>query len=149
MLRKALLRDVLPIQELINNAAKEGKVLPRSLNDIYDNLRDFFVCEEAETVYGCCALHITWEGLAEIRSLVVHPSRQKKGMGRELIEQGCAEVRAMGVKAVFLLTANPAYFKKLGFEHVDKSQLPHKIWSDCVHCVQFPNCNEVAMRMDI
>jgi N-acetylglutamate synthase (EC 2.3.1.1) len=146
MMRKAVLRDVVPIQELINSAAKEGKVLPRSLNNIYDNLRDFFVYEESGAIYGCCALHITWEDLAEIRSLVVHPSRQKKGIGRELIEQGCVEARAMGVKTLFLLTANPGYFKKLGFDSVDKDELPHKIWSDCVHCVQFPNCNEIAMK---
>ncbi len=144
------MNDVVRIQELINACAKSGgTVLPRSLNNIYESLRDFFVYEEAGSFCGCCALHITWEGLAEIRSLVVHPARQGKGIGTELAGIACAEAKAMGVNTVFLLTASPDFFAKLGFEQVDKAQLPHKIWSDCVHCVQFPNCNEVAMKKNI
>ncbi|RLA78253.1 MAG: N-acetyltransferase [Deltaproteobacteria bacterium] len=145
MIRKAKIAEAKTIQKLINSFAKEGKLLPRSLSEIYDNLRDFFVFEEDGRILGVCALHICWEDLAEIRSLAVQEDAWRKGVGRQLVEACLKEAKELGVKKVFLLTYIPSFFRKLGFSEVDKATLPHKIWGDCLRCPKFPYCDEVAL----
>ncbi|RLB06030.1 MAG: N-acetyltransferase [Deltaproteobacteria bacterium] len=150
MIRKAKIVDAQGIQRLINHYAKEGKLLPRSLSEIYDNLRDFFIYEgENHQVGGVCALHICWEDLAEIRSLAVAQGERDRGVGRKLVEACLQEARQLGISRVFLLTYIPHYFSRVGFRVVDKSTLPHKIWGDCLRCVKFPNCDETAMIIDL
>jgi amino-acid N-acetyltransferase len=150
MIRQAKIADAEPIQRLINQFADEGRLLARSLSEIYDNLRDFYVSEgDGQQVTGVCALHISWEDLAEIRSLAVTAEERKKGMGTQLIEACLEEARQLGVKRVFLLTYIPTYFERSGFRAVDRSVLPHKIWADCIRCVKFPECDETAMVLDL
>jgi amino-acid N-acetyltransferase len=50
---------------------------------------------------------------------------------------------------VFALTYRPDFFSTLGFSEVEKSELPHKVWQDCIHCVKFPECDEVAVMRDV
>lgn len=150
MIRRATIADAEQIQRLINQFAEEERLLPRSLSEIYDNLRDFYVSEGTDRqIHGVCALHICWEGLAEIRSLAVTTRERKQGLGGHLIEACLQEARELGVKQVFLLTYIPPYFERIGFRVVDKATLPHKIWTDCVRCVKFPDCNETAMILDL
>ncbi len=85
MIRKATVEDVKKIQKLVNYYAKREKMLPRSLNELYESIRNFFVYTEGGKIYGCCALNVDWEDLAEIKSLAVAPSRSRKGVGSELI----------------------------------------------------------------
>lgn len=147
--RKARVEDAPRIQELLNAYASQGLLLQRSLGEIYDNLRDFFLLEEGGRVVGVCALHICWEDLAELRSLAVEDGSRGKGLGRELVETCLQEARQLGVKRVFLLTYIPDYFRRFGFQEVDKATLPHKIWGDCLRCVKFPHCDEVAMLLEL
>ncbi|MBU1043789.1 MAG: N-acetyltransferase [Candidatus Omnitrophica bacterium] len=149
MIRKITVKDAAVVQALINKNSKMHAVLPRSLNDIYESLRDFFVYHENDNILGCCALHITWANLAEIRSLIVDESIREKGVGTQLVDACFAEAKQLKVEKVFLLTAKPDFFKKLGFKIIDKAGLPHKIWSDCLNCIQFPDCNEDAMIREI
>lgn len=149
MIRKATIGDVKKIQKLINYHAKRNKMLPRSLNELYENVRDFFVYSEGDNVYGCCALHIDWEDLSEIKSLAVSPGRSGKGIGRRLIEECMKDAKKLKVRKVFALTYVPGFFEKFGFKIIDKKDLPHKIWSECVKCIFFPNCKEIAMIKDI
>ncbi len=145
MLRKARISDIKAVHRLINDCAAKGEMLTRSLAELYDNMRDYFVYEEADTVIGTCALHICWEDLAEIRSLCVVPSARLKGAGRALVEACLSEAHEFGVKRLFLLTYQDVFFRKFGFEVVDKKELPHKIWTDCIKCAKFPLCDEIAM----
>ncbi|MCJ7663556.1 MAG: N-acetyltransferase [Desulfobacterales bacterium] len=150
MIRQAKISDAEQIQRLINQFADEGRLLARSLSEIYDNLRDFYVYEgDDRRVKGVCALHICWEDLAEIRSLAVHTQERKQGIGGKLIAACLEEARQLGVKRVFLLTYIPAYFERVGLRAVDRSFLPHKIWADCIRCVKFPECDEIAMVLDL
>lgn len=150
MIRRARVADAEQIQRLINQFADQGRLLPRSLSEIYDNLRDFYVYEGLDhQIGGVCALHICWEGLAEVRSLAVATGARERGIGRHLIEACLKEARELGVKQVFLLTYIPPYFERSGFRRVDKSTLPHKIWTDCIRCVKFPDCDETAMILDL
>lgn len=149
MIRKATLKDVQEIQRLVKHYAARGDILPRSLSDLYDHLRDFFVFVRSRKIAGACALHICWDDLAEIRSLVVREENRRKGIGVKLVEACLEEGRRLGVKRVFALTYQPDFFEKLGFRKVDKSVLPHKIWADCLQCVKFPDCDEVALMREI
>ena len=148
------MEDVKAIYDLLNHYAEKGLLLGRSLSSLYDHLRDFYVCadEKAETggpaegrLAGACSLHICWENLAEIRSLAVRDSYQGKGIGTRLVESCLADVDAFGIDRVFTLTYNPKFFKRFGFKLIDKKELPHKVWSDCIQCPKFPDCNEEAM----
>ncbi len=148
-IRKAVVSDVKSIQRLINEFAKREEMLPRSLNELYENVRDFYVCEERGNIIGTCALHILWEDLAEIRSLAVLKNYQRMGIGKNLVKKSLQEARKFGIKKVFALTYNPQFFISLGFRMIDKSQLPQKIWGDCLRCPRFPECGEDAVIIDL
>jgi amino-acid N-acetyltransferase len=149
MIRKATVRDVPAIVALVNETAQKGLVLPKSLNQVYQNIRDFVVCEEDGKVVACAALHVLWEDLAEVRSLVVHTQRRGKGMGRQLVAALVKQARDLGVPRVFALTYQQEFFVSVGFHLIDKDQLPHKIWADCIDCIKFPNCDETAVILDL
>lgn len=145
MIRKANIKDIKKIQELIAGFAKDDVMLPRSLNEIYENIRDFWVYEFKGKLAGCAALHISWDDLAEIKSLAVEKKFQGKGLGKELVAACLSETKALGAKKVFVLTYKPGFFKKLGFKRIRHEALPHKIWAECINCCKFPNCQEIAL----
>lgn len=144
-IRKVKISDIKQVHKLINDFAKREEMIPRSLNELYENLRDFIVCEDNGNICGACALHIMWEDLAEIRSLAVKREYQKMGIGKKLVIQCLKEAKSLGIKKVFALTYQPEFFKKIGFADIDKSNLPQKIWGDCLRCPRFPECNEYAV----
>jgi amino-acid N-acetyltransferase len=149
MIRKARMADVKVIQALIGEYARKGDMLPRSLSSIYENLRDYFVFENPDgAVIGSAAIHIMWEDLAEVRSLAVREGNMRRGIGTKLVEACISEAIVLGITRVFALTYRPDFFRQLGFREVDKSELPHKIWSDCLKCAKFPDCDEVALVAD-
>ncbi|NPA49501.1 MAG: N-acetyltransferase [Thermodesulfobacteria bacterium] len=147
MIRKAQVRDARDIHRLISHFAKTGQVIPRPLAEIYENIREFFVFapEGKDLIAGACALHICWEDLAEIRSLVVSEEYQGEGVGAELVRACLREAEELGIPKVFVLTTSPNFFRKLGFRLIEKSTLPHKVWADCVKCPKFPECDEEAL----
>ncbi|MGA1862661.1 N-acetyltransferase [Deferribacter thermophilus] len=149
MVRNAKMQDAKAIQQLVNSYAKDGLMLTLSINEIYENILKFLVYEEEDRVIGCCALYPSWEDLAEIRSLAVEKNVHKRGIGRLLVEKCIEKAREIGIKKVFALTYQVEFFKKLGFEVVDKNDLPKKIWSDCLKCCKFPDCDEFAMIKEI
>ena len=144
-IRPARMGDVRAIHALLTIFADKGLMLPRSISSLYDHLRDFIVYEEGGTVYGICALRICWDNLAEIRSLAVVEGRQKSGIGALLVESCLDEARSLEIDQVFVLTYQAAFFRKFGFVDRNKQDLPHKIWSDCIHCPKFPDCDEDAL----
>jgi len=149
MLKKASLKDVKAIHALVNACAGKGEMLPRSLAELYDNLRDYFVFVEAGAVLGTGALHLCWEDLAEVRSVCVEESVRSRGIGRQIVETCLDEARRFEVGRVFVLTYQDAFFNRFGFVPVDKKELPQKIWTDCIKCAKFPMCDEVAMVMEL
>ena len=149
MIKKAGIEDIRKIHNMVNNAASRGEMLPRPLGELYDNLRDYFVYAEEGAIIGTGALHICWEDLAEIRSLIVTESERKKGIGRSLINACIDEARDYGISKIFLLTYQVDFFERCGFKRTDKKVFPQKIWSDCVRCPKFPECDEIAMMLEI
>ena len=149
-IRKARTGDAKEMQTLINSYARKHKIMPRSLNDLYEHIRDMSVCVNGRgSMLGVCGLHVTWDDLAEIRSLAVHTRHQGKGAGSALVKNAIMEARELGVKSVFVLTYYPDYFKQFGFKEIDKAKLPQKIWADCLKCVKFPDCDETAMVIEL
>jgi len=150
MIRKAKITDAKECLRLINSWAERGKLLERSLNYVYENIRDFWVYVDKKDIVGCCALGIVgWQNLAEIKSLAVAPGYHGKGIGSDLVKNCLKEAKKFEVKEVFALTFAPGFFKKLGFEGVAKERLPHKIWKDCINCSYFPDCKEEAVIIKI
>jgi amino-acid N-acetyltransferase len=144
-LKKAVMKDAKVIHALVNQFARKDEMLPRSLNEIFENIRDFFICLDDGKIVGVAALHILWEDLAEIRSVAVANNYQGKGLGKKLVKRCLREAQALGVEKVFALTYHPGFFKELGFHDVDKNSLPQKIWGECLKCHKFPECNEIAV----
>ena len=145
-IRKAIIGDVGRIQALVNHYASKETMLGLALSEIYDQVRDFTVAEgPRRTLIGVCALHVIWDDLAEIRSLAVDPKIRRRGVGRSLVEHCLEEARGLQIPKVFALTYQAEFFRRIGFERVDKSELPHKVWRDCLKCTKFPNCDETAV----
>lgn len=149
MIRKAQMRDVKAIQKLLTSFANRGDMLSRSLSELYESLRDFYVAVEDDGLLGAAALHIVWDDLAEVRSVAVSEDVGRKGIGTLLVQACIDEAREIGLNRIFCLTYKPDFFAKFGFRLVDKSELPHKVWGDCIKCVKFPDCDENAMILDL
>lgn len=148
LIRKARIADIKAVHKLVNSFGKKGEMIPRSLNDLYENIRDILVCEEENEIKGACALHILWEDLAEVRSLAVRQDTQGKGVGSRLVRTCLKEAGKLGIKKVFALTYQAEFFKKMGFRDIDKSKLPQKIWGECLRCPKFPECDEEAVIIE-
>ena len=142
---KARVSDVPQMQPLINYFADKGEMLARSLSEIYENIRDYFVIRQGERVIACVALHVSWSDLAEIKSLAVAEDCQQQGIGNQLVAACLKETKGLGIPTIFCLTYKPAFFEKCGFSQVDKVELPRKVWGECYRCPKFPDCDEVAL----
>jgi amino-acid N-acetyltransferase len=152
MLRKARIGDVKMIHRMINISSSREEMLPRSLMDIYGNLRDFIVYfdEEKQMIIGICAMSIIWENLAEIRSLYVEEEYRHRGIGTKLVEACISEAITLELFRIFALTYKEDFFRKIGFHEVDRSTLSEKIWSDCFRCPKYPEyCDEVSMILEL
>ena len=151
MLKKASIKDVKPIYNLLNIYGQQGMLLSRPLSVLYENIKNFYIYEDEETkkVIGCCSLQFCWEDLAEIRSLAIMPEFTRQKIGTTLANEALKEAKQYGINKVFTLTYKSAFFDKLGFKIIEKTKLPLKIWSDCIHCLKFPDCDETAMMLEL
>lgn len=143
--RKAILPDAPAIHNLIAIYSRDDVLLPRSLAEICENIRDFVVVADSEKVIGCGALHLYGTHLAEIRSIAVHPACQGKGAGEKLMKALFAEAERHRVTCVCLFTRIPEFFARYGFAPAQREELPDKIYKDCLNCPKLHACDEVAM----
>lgn len=144
-IEKAKIQDVAQVHKLINHFADRDEMLPRSLSEIYENTRDYFVYRQGKRVLACAALHIMWSDLAEIKSVAVAEEHQKQGIGTMLVEACLQEAMTLGIPTIFCLTYQPAFFTRFGLIEIDKMELPRKVWTECFRCPKFPDCGEVAL----
>ncbi|HON55636.1 MAG TPA: N-acetyltransferase [bacterium] len=147
-IRKAVINDIEQIQNLIATFAKNNEMLPRSLNDLIEGIREFVVIEnEKKEIIACGALHITWLDIAEVRSLATRQDYQHHGLGKKIISYLIKEAKKIGIKKIFALTYKPGFFEKCGFKIINKDALPKKVWTECIKCPKFPNCDEIAVEL--
>jgi len=153
MIRPARIADVAEMTKLINAFAQKNLMLPRPVNKMYEQVRDFYVVEEDGLVVGCGAVHVLWYDLAEIRSVAVREDYQRRGYGRQLVEALIGDAKQLGVHEVFMLILPDGPMAKLGrkfgFREVSKDELPHKVWSDCLNCPKFTQCDEIALMAEV
>ncbi len=143
---RASISDAQAIHDLVNTFARKGEMLPRTMAEVYENLRDFYVVrDDSGVAVACGGLHILWEDLAEIKSLAVREDLQGKRLGAQIVEACLDEAREIGLGTAFALTYRPGFFERLGFEQADVMTLPRKVWGECYRCPKFPGCNEIAM----
>ncbi len=148
-IRKANVKDANQIFRILQEFAIKEILLPRSMNSIFENIRDFFVCEKDGEIIGVSSLHVFWEDLAEIKSLAVKEEYQHHGIGKELVNYCIEDAKNLGIKKVFALTYVPEFFEKLGFKVSDKSEFPQKVWTECIHCVKFNDCHEIPVSLEL
>ncbi len=149
MIRTAKVSDSKIIQQLVNKYAKQGEMLNLSLNEIFERLYEFVLWEENGEVIGVAALHPMWEDVAEVRSLAIDDKARGKGVGKALVLFLLDRAREMGFNKVFALTYKEEFFRKCGFEVTSVETLPKKIWTDCLKCVKYPNCDETAVIINV
>jgi amino-acid N-acetyltransferase len=148
-IRKAKYEDAEAIQNLILLFTENGQVLYRSLPEIRQNIASFLVCVQGEQLAGVCSLKYGGDQYVEVRSLVVHPRFNRQGIGTALIRE-CIELALdEDSQVLFVLTYASPLFTKLGFDIVDKSTLPMKIWNDCQACLHRDHCDETAMTLSL
>ncbi len=145
-IRPARVGDVPAIQELIRTFADRKLMIRRSLGELYESIREFLVATDDDgKILGCAALHVFWDDLAELKCLAVSAEAQGRGVGRKLVDACWDAARGLEIRSVFTLTYVADFFEKCGYHRIEKSDLPHKIWNECVRCPLFPNCNEIAL----
>jgi|TARA_B110000438_G_C15780062_1_gene635901 amino-acid N-acetyltransferase len=146
---QATLNEGEQIFELINLWASRGQLLPRTLGEVYENIRDFYVVREDNKVVGCAALHITWNDLAELKSIAVIDEKHSNGYGKMLVEECVKEGKVLNLSKIFALTYQPQFFEKLGWKQADVMTLPQKVWNECYRCPKFPACEEIAVTLEL
>ena len=143
--RKAVMHDIKPILDLINGYAARGIMLPRTEFEMSEAIRDFSVVYSGTELLGCGALHFYSPQIAEIRSLAVHEVAKTKGVGRKMVEALVEEAQVYELDAVFAFTYVDEFFRKVGFQVVERGVLPLKAWKDCLRCSKFQACDEIAV----
>jgi len=143
--REAILPDAQRIHDLIAAYSGDGTLLPRTLAEICENVRDFVVLEEGDEIIGCGALHLYGTHLAEIRSITVSPFYQGCAGGRRLVKALLVQAKKHGVSCICLFTRIPEFFSRMGFAMAQREDLPDKLHKDCCNCPRLHCCDEVAM----
>ncbi len=144
-IRPARVGDVPGIYEQILVFADQKLMIRRSMAELYESIREFLVAVDDENrVVGCVALHVFWEDLAEIRCLAVRRACSRPGSGSPFGRRLLETARELEIKSVFALTNAVGFFERCGYQRVDKSELPQRIWNECVRCPSFPNCMEIG-----
>ncbi len=149
MVRRAKIKDVPEMVKLINTYAQKGEMLGRPMIELYESIRTFYVYEQDDKIAGLGALAVIWNDIAEMRTVAVHPDYHGRGIGRQIVDILIEDARELEIPRVFCLTYRPGFFKKMGFVDVEKSELPHKVWKDCINCPKFPDCDETALILDL
>jgi amino-acid N-acetyltransferase len=144
-IRRATVSDIETIHDLIQYYSEQKILLPRTMESLYQNLQSIFVAEYDGRVVGSASLAILDKELAEIRSLVVDASMEKKGIGKLLVEKVIQETERLGIDKLISLTYQVEFFRKCGFEVTVKDTMPQKVWKDCINCPKMPSCDEIAM----
>ena len=149
-IRTARIGDMRQVEALVNGFARHNLMLPKTYDQLARLFREFVVAVDAEgRVVGCGALRVYNQDLAEIASLAVDESAHGAGIGRRLVERLIEEGSALGLKTLFALTLQEAFFRRLGFGVVARENFPGKVWADCRNCPKLHACDEIAVALEL
>jgi amino-acid N-acetyltransferase len=144
-LRRAQPHDASAIHALLETHVAQGKVLPRTLDQVHRAIRDFVVAVDGERIVGCGALRLYSDTLAEVAALAIAADWQGRGVGRRIVETLKTEAAELGIARVLALTLEEGFFHRLGFRTVDIGTFPEKIERDCASCAKRTHCIEIAV----
>ncbi|MEV4618859.1 amino-acid N-acetyltransferase [Asanoa sp. NPDC049573] len=128
VVRRARTGDVRAIRRLIDTFSTGGRLLSKATVTLYEDVLEFWVAVDGETVVGCGALHVMWEDLAEIRTVAVDAGHQGRKIGYELVTALIAAAREVGVRRVFVLTFETEFFGRFGFREIDGAPVPPAVY---------------------
>lgn len=148
VIRKASEDDIESIHEIINAYSGDGTLLSRSLDDIASAIDNFYVADVSGSIAGVITYHDYGDHLKEVRSLAVKKRFLRKGIGSLLLGKLIADLTAANSPTLFVLTYTPEFFKKNGFVEINMDTLPEKIWKDCMYCINYATCSEIALLYD-
>lgn len=149
VIREATPADVEEMHVLLEGFARMGLLLPRAVEEVYRNFREFVIAEHNGRIVGCSGLRLYNAELGEIVALAVSEESHGRGVGRMLVETLLAQARSLGLRQVIALTLQPGFFRKLRFVEVDVAEYPQKVQADCQHCARRATCNEIAFAYDL
>jgi len=112
--------DVSSIRELVRPLAGNTRT-PKDPVAYYEALQQFRVAQNPDVpgrIIVCGALHVMWDGLAEVRTLAVHPDFARRGLGGRLLETLLDDARALGLSRIFCLTFEVNFFTRHGFSPI-------------------------------
>jgi len=146
VIKKPTLKDIPAIQNILKPFIEDNIILQRDNDEIASNIRSYISIYKDNILVGIGALHIYSQTLAEIRSLAILEQYQKQGLGKQIVIALEQEAKTLGISQLLTLTYQKEFFEKLGFIEIPKEEVPdHKVWSDCIKCKHFPNCNEISL----
>ena len=161
-LRAATVADAPALLELIAAHLEEGRLLPRTLDELSVHAPRFVVAVEklvrlredasarqAERIVGCAELAPLSQGVAEIRSLVVGREARNTGVGNRMVEALATRARNEGFGKLCAFAHDPAFFVRRGFSIVPHTWVPEKIAHDCTACPLFRNCGQFAIVLEL
>ena len=149
VLREALPTDVDDMHALLEGFARQGLLLPRSVEEVYRNFREFVVAEHNGRIVGCAGLRLYSSQLGEIVGLAVSEESHGRGVGRLMIEALLAQGKSLGLDKVIALTLQPEFFARLGFKPTAVAEYPQKVAADCSRCAKRATCIEIAVAYDL
>ena len=153
VLRAAVADDAPALLELIAAHLEEGRLLPRSLDELKVHAPRFVVAVEqrsaGDRIVGCAELAPLSPTVAEIRSLVVSRSARQLGIGNRMVEALATRARNEEFARLCAFAHDPGFFVRRGFSIVPHTWVPEKIAHDCITCPLFRNCGQFAIVLEL
>lgn len=132
VVRPATAADVRRIHEMLEPFVQKRILLGKDLVVLYGSVQQFLVAEVEGRIVGCGALHVMWEDLGEIRTLIVDEAWLHHGIGRALVEALETRARDLGVSRLFCLTFEVEFFTRRGFEPIGEQIVDPDVYSQLV-----------------
>jgi amino-acid N-acetyltransferase len=148
-IRSATVAQAPRLHALISANTDEGRLLPRTFDEVTQHAERFIVAIKGRTIVGCAELAPLSTHVAEIRSLAVDRSARALGAGTKLVQELRQRARRSGFEKLCAFTHRPGYFSEMGFSIVPHLWLSEKVFTDCVKCPLFRSCGQYAMEVSL
>ena len=128
-MRPATTADVREIVRLLHPWVQRRILLGKEIVTLYEAVQEFAVAEIDDVVIGCGALHVIWEDLGEIRTLIVDSAWLGRGVGGALVEHLERNARELGLSRLFCLTFEVPFFTRRGFSPIGEQIVDPDVYS--------------------
>ena len=144
-IRSAKTTDVLAISKMAAPLVDKRVLLGKEMVEAYEAIQEFVVAEQDFRIVGFGALHVMWQDLAEVRTLVVADQSKRQGIGKALLAELEARAQALGVERVFCLTFEKEFFETNGYQVISDVPVDPATYAELVRS----HDNGVAEFLDL